>query len=411
MTIFIKHPVFKSAVGLALGFLGAFLSIFISRLYLSNNVDEYVLGVIFGVNGLTALAVVLSVEGFTSSIPSNIKNPLPYMRNMFFINLILTSAIGIVVILGSAVLFTEYNFMFDFWFLTILGLLFTILVGAGQMIEACAAVVNKNSLIIWRRTSVQFIALLFFITGVTVWNITGDNGLLLVWFIGLVIGAGVAVLVATIGLFWGSTRMPQIAFKETWKYSMNNYLFHHLGKLGIVLPRFLIPVFILALFGLEVNTSFVILGTILGLLSVIVSAVSRGYMSHYLLEGSWKNMWGSWVILFLLPAVIVFILSDFMVGLFGLGFNNLGGLLKLGVVGLFFYSFVDIWLAYLRVAGKVKLSSFISLFFGAVLVCGVLFGGVVGGLEGIMVSYLVIYFIFSVLVGIVFYRFKDVELK
>lgn len=409
MKTFVQHPVFKSATGLGLGFLGAFLGVFVSRVFLANNVDEYVLGVIFGVNGLTALAVVLAVEGFSSSIPTNVKNPLPYMRSMFIINMLFTVTVGLLVLGGAGVLFPEYGFMFEFWFLTGLGLLFTVFVGAGQMVEACAAVINKNVLIVWRRTSVQFIALLFFILVVTVWNVTGNNVILLVWFGGLVLGAGIAVVVSTVWLFWGSGKNVQYGFIETWKYSMGGYLFHHFGKLGIVLPRFIIPVFILALFGLEINTGFVVLGTMLGLLSVVVSAVSRGYMSHYLVVGAWKNMWGAWVVLFLIPAVLVFILSNWLVGLFGDGFKDLGGLLQLGVLGLLFYSFIDIWLAYFRVVGKVKLSSFVSILFGIVLVGGVLFGGGVAGLEGIMVAYLIIYAVFSVGVGFMFYRLRGSE--
>lgn len=401
----LKHPVFKSSLGLGLGFMGAFLGLFFSRSYLSNTVDIQVLDIILGVNVLTALIVVLAVEGFTSAVPVNVKEPLPLIRGMLIISVLFTLVIGSILLLVFNFFIEGYSFLQEYWWLGFLSLLIIAFVGAGQMLEAAAAVIGKNGIIVWRRSSVQFITLVLFIL-LTLASIVNDFNVLLVWFIVSVIGGGLALGISLILFFRGEGYVKQVSFKEAWHTVMPKYVYHHLSKLGIVLPRFIIPVILLALFGLDFNTRFVILWTILGFLSMAISAVSRGYMSHYVLNDSWKVAWQTWLMFFLLPAVTIFVFSNPIIVLFGENFSDLSGLLQIGLISMLFYSFVDLMLAWLRVQGFVKLSSWVSVTSGIVLVVSAIMSGFIGGLLGVVYIYVGVYSLFALILGVIYLKVK-----
>lgn len=400
MNTLLQHPVFKSALGLGLGFLGAFLGVFVSRVYLSNNVETNVLDIILGVNVLTALIVVLAVEGFTSAVPTNVVQPLPLMKNMILISVIFTVSIGSVFLITFSFL-DGYFFLQEYWWLGFISLFIIVAVGAGQMLESAAAVVGKNNVIVWRRTSVQFIGLGVFIL-LTVLTLVNDGNVLFVWFVSVLLGGLVAFFTSWVWLFYNEEKVKNVSFRKTWAIVMPKYFYHHMSKLGIVLPRFIIPVIILALFGLEFNTSFVILWTVLGFLSMIISAVSRGYMSHHGLDNSWSIAWKTWGIFFVLPALLIFVFNKEVVGLFGDNFNDLGVLLQVGLVSMVFYSFVDFILARLRVEGAVRLSSVVSVVSGIVLVGLVILSGSLFGLFGVMLAYVVVYVLFAFILFIMF---------
>lgn len=395
----------RTAYGLALGFFGAFVGVFVSRVFLANSFSSEVLDVVLAVNGLTALAVVLAVEGFTSAVPVNVSKPVPLLRGMNAAGLFLSLLVGIPLVTVFALFVPGYGFLKDSFGLVVLAVLVVVFVGLGQVVESAAGVMNKDVVIVWRRSSVQFVGLLLFMLIVLMFNV-GDGIAVIVWFVA---GVVASVFAFVSSLFWlrrGNGGTVQLPVREASKVVLKDYLFHHASKLGIVLPRFIIPVIVVGLFGLVFNTRFVILLTVLGFLSVVISAVSRGFMSHSGLHDAWRVAWGGWLVLFLLPAVLVFLFSDFVVGLFGVGFNDLGGLLKVGVVGFFFYGFVDMLLARLRVVGSVKLSSVLSLASGVVLVVAVIVSGLLFGLEGVIWSYVFVYSLFALLMFVLYMRRK-----
>ena len=367
--------IWKSSVGLAGGFFGAFLGIFISRVFLSNNVDSVALGFIFGVNGLTALAVVLAVEGFTSAVPLMFVAPEKHVKGLLVVSTLLTVLCSLTVFIVAGLVFPDYGFVFEYWWLFLLSVVFTVFVSAGQTVEVVSSMVGRNWVSVWRRTSVQFVGLGLFIAAgmlypfmsVTVESVT-------VWFVCVLAGSVVA-FVGGLWLLVRGTHVVQVSVVESWQVLRKNYVFHHLSKLGTMLPRFVIPIIVLGLFGFTVNSEFVVLWTVLGLLASLVGAVSRGYMSHYALTDSWGAAWKVLLVLVGVPMVLAGIFNSWVVGLFGVGFATLGGLFLVGLLGLLPYSVVDLFLARLRVAGRVRLSSLLSVLSGVCLVaCVVLFG-------------------------------------
>jgi hypothetical protein len=389
------HPIFKSSLGLGLGFLGAFIGLFLSRVFLSNNLEDYSLAAIFGVGALSALTVVLSVEGFTSSLPVNIKHPLPYMRSLSIISFLLSLSVGGLLFLLSLLL-PGYRFLLDYWWLVLLGIAAAVLISLGQLIETAAAMIGKDLIPFWRRSSIHLVALgvfaLFFILAnglTTVW-------ILLVWMLAVILGGIVSVSTSWLFLFNGAGRIEQEGLALTWDTAMKGYGFHHLSKLGIVLPRFILPVLVLALFGTKTSIEFIVLWTLLGLVSLMISAVSRSYMSHYELDGSIVQAWKSWTVLILIPASLVFLFSEQVLFLFGENYVALGDLLRIGILAFLPFSILDISLSRLRVMGKVKAASLISLISGIALVSISLVAGSLNGLEGIVYAHLISYTFFGV---------------
>ena len=392
-----RGSVWKSSVGLAGGFLGAFLGILISRVFLSNNVDSVSLGYIFGINGLTALAVVLAVEGFTSAVPLTFKNPEKHVKGLLVVSTVLTVVVSLFVFVLAGVIFSDYGFLFEYWWLILLGIIFSIFVSAGQAVEAVSSVVGRNWVAVWRRTSVQFIGLGLFILSTLSYSFMNESVVTVsVWFICTMLGSIVAFMVGLWLLLKGDS-VTQLSVSETWSELKANYIFHHFSKLGIVLPRFIIPVLILGLFGFEINAEFVVLWTVLGLFTVLVSAVTRAYMSHYEDSHAWSNSWKVWGVIVLLPLMVTAVFSGWVVGLFGESFAGLDGLLLVGLLALLPYSVVDFMLARLRVLGNVKFSSGLSVAAGVVLVASVILGGFMGGMSGIMWSQMLVYLLFAVI--------------
>lgn len=388
------HPIFKSSLGLGLGFLGAFIGLFLSRVFLSNNLEDYSLAAIFGVGALSALAVVLSVEGFTSSLPVNIKHPLPYMRSLAVISLLLSLISGGVLFV-LALSLSGYSFLIDYWWLALFGVAAAALISVGQLVETAATIMSKDLIPFWRRSSTHVVALslfaLFFIltTGLT----TGE--VLLGWMVAVILGGVVSVSTSWLFLLRGEGRIKQKGLQLTWDTAMKGYGFHHLSKLGIVLPRFILPVLVLALFGAKISIEFIILWTLLGLISLMISAVSRSYMSHYELEASVGRTWQSWLVLISVPAALVFLFSEQVLSLFGESYAALGDLLRIGILAFLPFSILDISLSRLRVIGKVKTASLISLISGIALVSTVLAAGSINGLQGIVYAHLISYTIFG----------------
>jgi hypothetical protein len=307
----------------------------------------------------------------------------------------------------SALLSAEFSFVFDYWYLFLLGLGVVLTVSFGQLVETAAAVVGKNLIPVWRRTSIQFAALGLFMVLLLLVNESSGALTVALWFGCMILGG----LIAAVSSLWLLLRgygeegengdkheaREQRGFVETWRLNMQSYWGHHFGKLGLVLPRFVIPVLVLSLFGSQVNVDFVILWTVLGLVSMGVSAVSRGYMSHFEDSGSWRQSWQSWSLLILLPMLVLAFLATPVMGAFGDEFKSLNELLLVGLLSMVPFSVLDLYSARLRSAGSVRSASWLTVASGAVLVAVVIGLGSVWGLSGIMWSYVVVYSVFALL--------------
>lgn len=394
MNIF-RHPVWKASAGLAGGFFGAFLGLFVSRVFLSNNVDLFDLGVIFGVNGLTALSVVLAVEGFTSNVPVNFSNPLRHVRSLIIYSMLFVFVSSVLLFVGFGLYSSEYSFLVDYWWLIVFGVVVSMLVGAGQAVEVVASMTGHNFVPVWRRTSVQFIGLGLFTGAMLMFGLPENMGSVFLWFLCAVVAGLVAVCVG-LWLLVRGVNVPQSGLKETWVLLGRDYVSHNVSKLGLVLPRFIVPVVVLGLFGLTVNSEYVVLWTVVGLFAVMVSAVSRAYMSYHDLVGSWVVSLKVWVLIVLLPLTLAAVLNSQIVGLFGDGFSSLGGLLLVGLLSVLPLSVIDFMLARLRVSGGVRISSWLALLNGTSVVFGVVLFGGWFGLPGIMWSYVAVYTVFSI---------------
>lgn len=72
MAAFFNSRIFKSSLGLAAGFIVAFVGVFTSRVYLANNLDVDTLNTLFALSSLIALSVVLNVVIENAVIGDNV---------------------------------------------------------------------------------------------------------------------------------------------------------------------------------------------------------------------------------------------------------------------------------------------------------------------------------------------------
>jgi O-antigen/teichoic acid export membrane protein len=405
MTSMLREPVFRSSFGLAIGFLGAGLSVFLSRIFLTNEVEGEALKDIFALGSLIALIVVISVEGFSSLLSASKENLLPHLRNINLISVGFTVAVSFMVIPLSGLISQDYRFIIENLWVAIISVVVCCTIAIGQTLEAVAAVKGKNLIPLWRRASTQLIALGIFATLWGVGSGWSNITILLVWFLCAVTAGIISSTTSQLWLFRSEPKAPRTQMGETMKSIMPNYLEHHFSKLGIVLPRFIVPVLIVILLGAETGIDFVLLWTVLGLISLVISSISRGYLSHAQSPRSYSVMMKSWLIMILAPTAILFLSSDWVMSVFGEQYSELGHLLRIGLVSTIPYALLDFMLARMKVQGQIGLSSIISMSSGAILLLTVVIASLQFGLEGAMYSFMLVYTLFGASASIL-YRLK-----
>lgn len=400
----LNSTIFKSSLGLAAGFLGAAIGGFLARVFLSNEIEIDTLKDIFALGSLIALFIVVSVEGFTSLLSVSKTNLLSHFKSLSIISVVFSSIAGLVVVLSAAMTSNDYSFILSSPYIILLSLIVGATISVGQILEIIASRMGKNLVPFWRRASTQFITLGIF---AAIWAHSAEwskEATLLAWFACAATAGAISATTSYIWVFGGEQKSNQETLRKTREKVMGGYLTHHISKLGLVLPRFIIPVLVVIILGAEVGVSYVLLWTILGLISVSISSVTRGYLNYSSEPKGVPTALFSWAIIIFIPSLLIFLYSDSVMAIFGPDFTSLGYLLKIGLLSLIPYALFDFSLAWLKANGRVKLSSILSISSGIILVSLIaalaIFGG---GLTELMYGYLILYSIFGLFAPLLVY--------